>query len=671
VAGKRQPLFYLTEIQSFTAADSQNIFSQLHFVPTKKGKSKSGRQSGAAEKQLLIAQEPIRLQREKIFASTILALIAFLLYANTLQNGFVLDDNSAIISNSIVQQGIHGIPQLLKTEYRAGFWNANGNLYRPLSLVVFAILWQFFPNNPLPGHLLNCLIYSAIIVLLFFLLMRLISQQKVLIPFLITLLFVVHPLHTEVVANIKSLDELLSLLFVLLASHALLHFIKHRSKISLLAFGLSYFISLMSKEGAITFLAVFPLTIYFFTDAKTKDYLITTGTAVFSAFIFLSIRYLVLSRQTGTPYQLFEIDNSLVDARNFGEKTASCFDLLGKYIVMLFYPHPLSCDYSIHEIPLVNWNDPKAISSFLLYGALTVIALWRIRKKEIWVFGIAFFLITISLYSNLFFMIGTNFAERLAFTPSAGFCIAIVSFPASIFGLGKKNAKQTNKSISAKTALFIAIFSAIAAIGALQTFERNKSWKSDLSIYSDVKTSRNSARLNYWYGREIFINKGQKAQDRHRYLDTSVYYFNRAIAIYPEYAHAYAARGDAYFWLDSLKQAEADYRQAINWKVGEWEAFNGLGVLLANQNQLDSALKYFRYGLKVKKNEATIDKNIGNIYSLKYDFPIAISYYKKSLSELMPDEVKQIPEINAYLEQCYRLSGDSTNAKYYRSLLRK
>src|SRR4051812_41864877 len=76
--------------------------------------------------------------------SFLLAAISVLVYINTRKNGFVLDDFSSINANAIVKRGISAIPELLSTPYRHGYFIAPNDLYRPLSLVMFAIVYQFF-----------------------------------------------------------------------------------------------------------------------------------------------------------------------------------------------------------------------------------------------------------------------------------------------------------------------------------------------------------------------------------------------------------------------------------------------------------------------------------------------------------------------------------------------
>jgi len=77
-----------------------------------------------------------------------IALLGFLIYANTLGHDFALDDFSAIKDNYVTKQGVSGIPTIWQEHYRFGYWNSVGELYRPLPLTMFAIEWEIVPDTP-------------------------------------------------------------------------------------------------------------------------------------------------------------------------------------------------------------------------------------------------------------------------------------------------------------------------------------------------------------------------------------------------------------------------------------------------------------------------------------------------------------------------------------------
>jgi hypothetical protein len=148
-----------------------------------------------------------------IVSSVTIFSFAFLLYSNTINHDYALDDTGAIQQNLNVKKGITGIPDILKmdlweqSEVRLGY-------YRPLSLITFAIEYEFFQNAPHVHHFTNVLFFATSCVILFLVMHALLGNVHQFIPLCVTLLFAAHPIHTEVVANIKSRDEILSFLFV-------------------------------------------------------------------------------------------------------------------------------------------------------------------------------------------------------------------------------------------------------------------------------------------------------------------------------------------------------------------------------------------------------------------------------------------------------------------------
>ena len=139
--------------------------------------------------------------------------IALLIYLNTLNHSYVLDDFSTIKDNRVTTQGLKAIGDIFSHYYRYGYYTSDDGLYRPLPVAIFAIEWWLAPNNPSFAHFVNIMLYALTGWLLFMTLKKLMKNYNVILPFIVTLLFIAHPIHTEVVANIKSLDELLGFLF--------------------------------------------------------------------------------------------------------------------------------------------------------------------------------------------------------------------------------------------------------------------------------------------------------------------------------------------------------------------------------------------------------------------------------------------------------------------------
>jgi len=613
-------------------------------------------------------------KKQKLVLGLILSVIAFLLYANSLNHEFVLDDSNAVTENHIVKQGVKGIPELLRTDYRAGYWTAKGELYRPLSLVMMAIEWEIAPNNPFPGHLINVLLYSLTVYLLFALLCRLLTGTSLIIPFLITLLFTVHPIHTEVVANIKSRDEILSFLFVLGALHLMLNYLKNEKIILLIAAAALYFLSFMSKESSITFLGVVPVMLYFFTEVPLKKNAMITAFFIGGAAVYLILRRMVLG-EISDDSDVMLIDNFLIGANEFSTKTATAVKILGKYLGLLFFPYPLSIDYAYNQIPIVNWGNWKALLSLAVHLALIATAALRFRQKELWVFGIVFYLITISLYSNIFITIGSGFGERFLYVPSLGFCIALVALLALLTKTGAALSGESMAAMLGGNKTLVAIILVISIVGSVMTVQRSAVWNNHFLIYeTDVKHAPNSARLHYWYANEFMKVKAMKAtteEEKFKLLDVSLKEYNRALEIYPDYADAYGQRGLAYYRKKDYDNAVADYKRAIDLEVGQWKVYNNLGVIYGERNNLDEAMKYFKLALKVDDRYADPYKNIGSIYFYRAQYDIAIQEYFKALERTTIADTQVRIDVYKFLAECYRMKGDAATQQKYATLAKQ
>jgi hypothetical protein len=445
--------------------------------------------------QIKPAPAPVISKDLRIPLGIMIAVFAFILYAQSIGHNYTLDDHTVIDENTNTKMGFSGIPTILKTDYWYGATHnePRGPIYRPASLIVFAIVWEFSPNDPHVYHFINVLFYAITCLLLFLVLCKLFKPRNFLFPFVCALLYTAHPIHTEVVNSIKSLDEILCLLFGLTAIWFQLKWLSSRSIWSFILMGISFFLALISKETGITFLLIIPLVVFFFTDTPLKKIGTTFLLLVVITGLWLLIRSVVfkdLPPNTGAADSV--LNNTLNAAPDNASKYATIFYVLLRYIVLLIFPHPLSYDYNFAQIKIQTFSDPAAMIGVILYFGLGIYALIKFRKKSIVAFGILFYLITLAPVSNLFFLGGATMAERFMYIPSLGFCIVLAHF---LIRLTKtESVKSGFKNLSGFFALNKRLFFFVFVIGLLYSFKtisRSKDWKDNLTIFShDVKYPR-------------------------------------------------------------------------------------------------------------------------------------------------------------------------------------
>jgi hypothetical protein len=317
---------------------------------------------------------------------------AFLLYSNTLNHGFVMDDGAVITNHATVQKGFAGIRELFGQSSVYGSTKENFGTYRPLTMSLFAIEKQFFGNNSSAFHFIQVLLYAVLCVMIFSLLKKLLrltsphpqplssgeGRNSQILAFISTALFVAHPIHTEVVANIKSADEILSLFFCVCALWHAIRFTKTLSWKQGAITWLCFLCALFSKESAATFLLIIPLALYFFTASSRKNILTISGILVSAIAVYLLARNAALDK---APDGIGIVNNALAGAHSFSERYATILVILHNYLKLLIIPHPLSWDYGYNQIPIVGFGDPVAIISLLVYAAMGVYAVIIIVNK--------------------------------------------------------------------------------------------------------------------------------------------------------------------------------------------------------------------------------------------------------------------------------------------------
>ncbi|HYV95770.1 MAG TPA: tetratricopeptide repeat protein [Chitinophagales bacterium] len=614
----------------------------------------------------------------------ICCVFAFALYANTLMHQFTVDDDLVISKNEFTKEGISAIPKIFATAYRAGSYPPDESLYRPLSVAMFAVEYGVAGDTPFFFHLMNVLLYALTGGILFTTLRMIFVQgtpsergKNIWLPFLITLLFIAHPVHTEVVANVKSGDEVLAFLFSMLALYCVMKFLSARTPLekngklfSVFGAAVCYFLALLGKETAVTMLLIIPLTLYFFAQPNRKQWMIVS-VALASAFVvYMTIRIAVLHGATNfTAIDI--INNSLAPVKdNFMKRTATAVYMLGKYILLLFIPAPLCYDYSYNTIPVVAFSDAGALLSLFCIIILAVMAVRGLRKKNVVAYGILFFGITISIVSNILFLIEATMAERFLYMPSLGFCIAVVFFLSKIFRMEPSAAYSGISDILKKNKTAGLFFVVVILLFSVKTVSRNPDWKNNFTLLQrDVKTHPKSEAIRYSLGSTFIFEKYLNEKDslkRKEYLREGIAQLDTALTILPEDGDAWFSMAFGYNFLNDYKKAipcfekgfkhttkaeerhyvgagiaygeAGDYRKSfamlhhvLTENDTSYEALNNLGMFMSRSGGYDSSIYFLQHAIAVKPADAMPYYNLGNTYAYEKNFTTAIEWYRKAL----------------------------------------
>ncbi|MDB5282229.1 MAG: hypothetical protein JWO06_1304, partial [Bacteroidota bacterium] len=410
----------------------------------------------------------------KMWFAVISAAVGFLLYANTIGNNYVLDDNGIILDNQYIQQGFKGLGGIFTTDVWH-FQNVDLGYCRPLSLATFAIENQFFGQNPHVSHFDNLLLFALTGFFLCLLLMRVFRNYNPLFALVISLLFLAHPVHTEVVANIKSRDEILSFLNLVIAIYILLRAVStSATNYKLLALsGFFFYLALLSKETALIGFILVPVILFFTGKYNLKEILVRTVPFIVLVLVFQLQKYAVLGSISGS---------GMKDLMNYpytdpGAKLPSMFLIFSWCIKLLLIPYPLSYSYAYNQIPAADWTNFGTFAGVLFAVTLVYFVYKGANKKSPVALGIAIGTVTLAPAMMFVLLRGGIFAERFLYAPVLGLVIVLAWL---IFKMTKieLSIQEPNFKKPGLIAPLLIIFGLYSFI----TISRNRDWKDQLSI---------------------------------------------------------------------------------------------------------------------------------------------------------------------------------------------
>lgn len=560
-----------------------------------------------------------------------IAAFGFILYANSIQNGYVLDDELVCSRNDFVQSGFAGLGDIFTGSWYEGFNGEKDRYYRPMMLAGFAIEKQIFGHKASVYHFMNVLTYAFILFLLFYVLRLMFRKQSFWLPLGISLLFAAHPIHTEVVANIKSRDELYALLGLLGMLYGLLRYsTSDQNKHLILAF-CAYAFSLFSKESSLAFLVLVPLGLYFFSELSFKKIGTISGGFVALAAVYFLIRMQVISAEPDT---FGVIDNGLFSTDSRSMQLASAIGMIGKYVMLLIFPHPLSFDYSFNQIPLVGWGNIGVILSLIFSVGLIAYAIYRTPQKDPIAFSVFWIIATFVVTSNILFLIGASFAERFMFIPSLGFCMMVGIL---IDQYLRKNQDPPNMVYYGFMGIILVLFS-------LKTIDRNNAWQSNFTLFStDINTASNSTRVQSHYAKALYDQALATADpvNKKRLLEQSIEHFTKSIEIHPENIPSYQNMGLAYDALGNKSKALESYDTGIKLKPDYFPMYTNAGLLQYNLGNYPKAVDYLSKAYGLAPNNPTTVSGLGAAYMKMNNNNEAIKYLKIA-HELQPKNINTI-----------------------------
>ncbi len=638
------------------------------------------------------------ISRKNFYNSIVaIGLLVFIAYGASLKNGFAMDDEYVSLKNKQVQKGVSAIPDILTSTYVND--EKQKYEYRPLVKVSYAIEYSLFNGNVKVSHFINILLYYLLCVLLFYLLLRLFPDYHFGFSLLITVFFVLHPLHSEVVISLKNRDGLLSFLFSTLAILSSLSYVERKKIIYVFISSIFLFLALLSKKDALTFYATIPFVLWFFRDVKFKKVMLVYIVLVSLYFLFFALES---SINTEPSRKILFWENPLFLDSVFWERIPQGIYTLWFYLKMFCWPIPLVSYYGYDQIAIIDYMSiafwllilPTLVGGYFLFIG--------IKEKKAWAFGIVFFIISISMFTNVVQPVVGIVGERFAFIASFGLCISLAVLVIFVFKINIKNTTLPLINLFHSNSIWI-ILILLVFWGGL-SFSRNKDWKDALTLYeADVIHAPESAHTHSLYAaaciQRVRETPGISNNEKRKYVDLAIKHYLKSIDIYPDYATSLNNVGmvyqsflgaplkalphlekaiqidsnyvEAYYnlatcnaYLKKYQLAERYYLKAIELNPEFLPAYQSATQMFNFLKQEEKILEFNKKGIEKGVKSDVFYINIANVYVLKGDTLSALPFLEKAI-ELVPNN----KGVNLFLSKYYGRKGETKKADFHYKLI--
>jgi len=457
----------------------------------------------------------------------LIIVFGFIIYARALGNGFVWDDVSQIVNNPYVHS-VYELPSLFSQAFISdvSVGPVPFTFYKPLIYAVFNLLYSLFGLLSSPYHFFQIALHTLNALLVFALFRKVLSAN---IAWVLSLLFLVHPINAEAVVYLSALGDPLALTFGL---SAILSIDRggHRFGGFMLT-GVLLLGSFLSKETGAIFLV---LTLFWAIAFRPKEFPKTALGALLSSGVYMFLRYQAIQRTGDSALMLLA---SMVH-RPLTLRLLSVPKIILWYVRGFVFPKDLaisqrwivaSATYADFWLPL--------IAVVCLGIVVFIVTLYFMRHQKTLVrtyfFFLSWFLIGLGVHLQIV-PLDMTVADRWFYIPIVGL-LGMIGTVIVVLHVHTKPGfwRKTSPVIAVIVLLF-------AGRTALRTFD----WKDNATLFTrDIRISRGSYDLENYLGAMALSESD---------IDQALSHFRNITITEPDY------------WLGWNSMATAYYRAGDN-----------------------------------------------------------------------------------------------------------
>ena len=549
----------------------------------------------------------------------LIILITFLTYSNIFQNEFIWDDPIFIVNWPTIRS-FENIPELIEGDLPKGHQGG----YRPIRGIFQTVSYHFFGTNPVGYHFQSIMIHLICTIIVYLIVLQMTDNS--IIAFLTSLLFGVHPVHTEAITFITASFDSIGIIFFFAAFYLYIKKGKkkknRRSKLlyllSILLAGIAFF----TYEVTLTLpvlLVLHDLIYKRIYPANLKEKLFGYLPYMIVAGIYLFIRFFALKIVSRSGYFAHSLYLTFLTMTK----------VFTKYLLISILPLNLSVN---HIIPtnIISGHlsenmssvflsqslfDLPIIASAIIIIAVVCVAVKQIRTRPIILFTIGWFFIALLPVSNLFFPHGTIMAERYLYISSFAACFLISNL---IYKFYHYKSSRYLKLIA------ISLFVSLLLFYSCQTHERNRDWENSLSLWSKtVQQTPFSVSANHNLGEAYYhLAKPEEA----------IQYLQKAISIKPSYSKASPLLAASYIDLNELQKARETLEKTLKKDPNSDLAIFFLGYVYELTGEYDNAVSTYKKAIDQEDSIAYYHLSLAYVYHLQGKRNLASASVQEAVS---------------------------------------
>jgi Flp pilus assembly protein TadD len=535
-------------------------------------------------------------------AGGILLFVALAAYVTALGNGFAYDDNLVVALNPVVTGGDWGGALL------GSYWPAareGAGLFRPLTLASFVAEWPLWRGNPMGFHAVNVVLHAGVSLLVLALLRRFSTLPGALAG---ALLFAIHPVHVEAVANVVGRGELLAALSVL--GGCLLYLdadttVPTGRAIRMVGLSLLYLTGLGSKEIAVSLPALLVLLEVYRSGEGPLAPRLRRALPVFLCMAavlatYLIVRWSVLGTVTG------EVAAPALRELTPGERMLTALSVWTQYLRLMVFPWSLSADYGPGVIMVARSLTPQVLAGAAVLAAWLGGAVLLFRRAPVASLGLAWFVIAVLPVSNLVIPSGVILAERTLYLPSVGASLVLAAVIAAAHATAERRRRRW--------ATVLAVAAGIALFG--RTVSRIPSWLDSFTVVSTLAREHPESYVALQH-RAAGLNRIGESAEAARVLEA-------AVALVPNHYGLRVELGGLYARLRQEERAQELLREAIARDPGQPTAYRLLAEQLIRLGRADEGHAVALEGLARAGSDRELWSLVSEAYISRGDLEAAV-----------------------------------------------